>query len=137
MLYLPLEKALRQQVSSKSEVGVKKLVSVLVTSIPVTGTREETVETAEAMKTVKAVETAGTGKDGGKSKCKYQENLSWVLCIRYPTNFGKKSVSALFDSGNKVNAIHPAFAKELASSSDQQTLGRKKLTAPRWIPMEW
>ena len=91
----------------------KKLVSVPATSIPVTGTREETVESLEAMKTAKAVETAGIGKDGKKSKSKYPEDLARVPCIRYPINFGKKSVSALLDLGSKVNAVHPAFAKEL------------------------
>ena len=40
-------------------------------------------------------------------------NLARVLCIPYPINFGKKSVSALLDSGSEVNAVHPAFAKEL------------------------
>ena len=40
-------------------------------------------------------------------------NLARVPCIRYLINFGKKSVLALLDSGSEVNAIHPAFAKEL------------------------
>ena len=40
-------------------------------------------------------------------------NLAQVPCIRYPINFGKKSLSALFDSGSEVNAVHLAFAKEL------------------------
>ena len=31
-------------------------------------------------------------------------------------NFGKKSMSALLDSGSEVNAVHPAFAKELGLS---------------------
>ena len=40
-------------------------------------------------------------------------NLAQVPCIRYPINFGKKSVSALLNLGSEVNAVHPAFAKEL------------------------
>ena len=81
--------------------------------MPVTGTRKETVETAKAMKTAKAIETPGTGKDGGKSKGEYPENLTQVPCICYPINFRKQSVSALLDLGSKVNAVHLAFAKEL------------------------
>ena len=102
MLYLPSERALRQQVSLKSEGGVKKLVSVSATSIPVTGTREEAVEAAEV------------GKDSEKSEGKYP-NLAQVPYIRYPITFQKKSVSvsALFNSGSKVNAIHPTLAREL------------------------
>ena len=61
VLQLSPKKVLLQQVFSESEGGVKKLVSVLVTSTPVTGTREKTVETIEA------VEIAWAGK--------YPENL--------------------------------------------------------------
>ena len=75
--------------SLESKGGVKKLVMVLATSTPMTVAREEEVD-----------ENLGA-------------NLARVPCIRYPINFGKKSVSALFDSGSEVNAIHSAFAKEL------------------------
>ena len=57
-------------------------MSVLATFMPVTETRKEAVGTA------KAVETAEAGKDGKKSKDKYQ-NLTQVLCIRYLINFEK------------------------------------------------
>ena len=40
-------------------------------------------------------------------------NLAQVSCIRYLTNFEKKSVLALLDSGSEINAVHLAFAKEL------------------------
>ena len=93
--------------SSESEGAVKKLVSVSTTSTPVTETREEAVETA------KAVETAEAGKDGKESESEYQ-NLAQIPCIRYLINFEKQSVSALLDLGNKVNAVHSAFAKELS-----------------------
>ena len=73
----------------ESEEGDKKLVTVLATFTPVTVAREE-----------------GVGKNLGA-------NLTQVPCIRYPINFGKKSVSALLDLGSEVNAVHPAFAKEL------------------------
>ena len=48
------------------------------------------------------------------------ENLRYILAqvpyICYPLNFEEKSVSALFDSGNKVNAIYATFVKELSLS---------------------
>ena len=47
-MFLPLERTLFQQVSPKSEKGAKKLMSILVNSTPVTETRKEAVETAEA-----------------------------------------------------------------------------------------
>ena len=84
-----LEETLLQEVSSESKGGVKKLVTVSTTSTPVTIARAE-----------------GVGANLGA-------NLARVPCIRYPINFGEKSVLALLDSGSKVNAIHPAFAKEL------------------------
>ena len=96
-------------------------MSVSATSTPVTETREETVETAEA------VEAAETGKDGGKSKGEYPDNLVRVLCIRYPINFGKQSVLALFDSSSEVNAAHPAFAKELGLPVRPTDVGAQKI----------
>ena len=97
----------------------KKLVLVLATSPPVTGTREETFETAEAVETAKAVETAEViktaeaiefakvGKNGVESKGDYL-NLAQVPCIWYPIILRKKSVSmlVLLDSGSEVNAIY-------------------------------
>ena len=78
--------------SSKSKGGAKKLVTVLATSTPVTIARKEVV-----------------GKNLGF-------NFARVPCIRYPINFRIKSVSTLLDSGSEVNAVHPAFAKELGLS---------------------
>ena len=43
-------------------------------------------------------------------------NLLRVPCIYYPINVGEKSVLALFNSSNEINAIYPAFAKELGLS---------------------
>ena len=76
--------------------------------MPVTGTKEETVETAETVGTTKVNEN-GNESEG---EC---PNLARVLCIRYPITFWKKSVpvSVLFDSGSEVNAIYPTFAWEL------------------------
>ena len=115
MLQLLPKMALLQQVPLESKSGVKKLVSVLATSTPMTGTREEAVVVAKIGKDgveSKLVEAAKIGKDGAESKGEYL-NLAQVSCIRYPITFRKKSVSALFDSGNEVNAIHPTLAKEL------------------------
>ena len=54
-------------------------------------------------------------------------NLARVLCIPYPINFGKKSVSALLDSGSEVNAVHPAFAKELGLPIRPTDVGVQKI----------
>ena len=89
--------------SSKSEGEVKKLVTVSATSTSVTVAREEEVdENLEA-------------------------NLARVPCIRYPINLGKKSVSAVLDSGNEVNAVHPAFAKELGLLIRPTDVGAQKI----------
>ena len=95
---------------------VKKLVSVLVTTTPVTGTREKTDETAEV------------GKNNNKSEGECP-NLAQVPCIRYPIAFRKKSVpvSALLDSGSKVNAIHPIFAWELRLPIGTTDVGAQKI----------
>ena len=118
MLHLSLEGTLLEQVSpeSKSEEGVKKLVSISTTFMPVTETREEAVETAEV------------GKDGKESKGEYR-NLTRVPCIRYPVTFRKKSVSmsALFDSGSKVNAIYPTLARELGLPIRPTDVGAQKI----------
>ena len=108
-------------------LDAKNLVLVSTTSTPVTETKKETVETPEAVETAKIVETTGTGKDGKKSKGEYPENLAQVPCIRYPINFEKKSVLALFDLGSKVNAVHPAFAKELGLPIRSTNVGAQKI----------
>ena len=124
MLYLLLEGTLLKQVSqeSESEKRVKKLVSVLATSTPMIGTREEAVETAEV------VETAKVGKDGEKNKGEFP-NLVQVSYIQYPIIFRKKSlsISALLDSGSKVNAIYPTFAWELKLSIRPTDVGVQKI----------
>ena len=90
----------------------KRLVSVLVTSTPVTETRKERVETTKAVETVKTVETARTDKDRRKNEGEYLKNLARVPYIHYPINYQKKFVLVLFDSSNEVNAVHQSFAKE-------------------------
>ena len=67
MLPLLLEKILLEQVSPKSKERVKKLVSVLATSTPVTKTKKKTVEIDEAAKAC---------KNGKKSESDYPENLA-------------------------------------------------------------
>ena len=68
-------------------------MTVLATSTPIIIAKRETFEDGENLRS----------------------NLAQVLCIWYPINFQKKFVimSALFDLGNKINAIYPIFAKEL------------------------
>ena len=61
--------------SPESKKEVKKLVSVLATSMLVTGTRKEVFETTKA---------TGASKNDEESKGGYPENRAWVLCIQYP-----------------------------------------------------
>ena len=89
--------------SSESERGVKKLVTVSATSTPVTVAREE-----------------GVGEN-------LRANLAQVPCIYYLINFGKKSVLALLDSGSEVNAVYPAFAKELIPPIRPTDVGAQKI----------
>ena len=106
----------------------KKLVSASATSTPVTKTREEADETAEAVEIVEAVESTEVGKDGVESKSEYP-NLARVPCIWYPITFRKKSVSmsALFDSVSKVNAIHPTLVWKLGLSVRPTNVGAQKI----------
>ena len=130
MLQLSSEGILCHQISPKD----KKLMLVPTTSMPVTGTRAETVETTEAVKTAEAIETAkavGTAEvseDGDESKGECP-NLARVLCIWYPITFRKKSVlvSVLFDSGSEVNAIHSTFARELGLPIRTTDIGAHKI----------
>ena len=100
----------------------KKLVSVSAICTPVTETREEAVETA------KAVESAEVGKDSIESKSEYL-NLVQVPCIQYSITFQKKSVSmsALFDSGSEVNAIHSTLARKLGLPVRPTNVGAQKI----------
>ena len=121
MLQLSSEETLCHQVSPKS----KKLVSVSATSMSVTGTKEG------AVKTVEAIEIVGAGKNSKKSKGgeNLRSNLARVPCIWYFMTFWKKFVSilALLDSGNKVNTIHPAFAKKLGFPIRPTDVGLQKI----------
>ena len=107
--------------SSKSKRGVRKLVSVSATSMPVTANKKEAIET------IKVAKSAGASKDGKKSEGKWLENLARVLYIRYPINCRKKSVLALFDSSSKVNLGHPVFAKELGLPIRLTNIGTQKI----------
>ena len=89
-----------------------------MTSTTVTRTRKKAVETAgkaETTEITKAIETLKVDKGSNESKDEYPENLAQVPYIWYPITFQKKfvPVSALFDLGSKVNAIHLTFVKEL------------------------
>ena len=56
-----------------------------------------------------------------------RSNLAWVPCIRYPINFGKKSILALFDSGSEVNTVYLTFAKELGLPIRPIDVGAQKI----------
>ena len=74
--------------------------------MPMTVTREEVAETAETAK------VAGVGEDGEGGEFP-ETNLAQVPCIRYSITFQRKSMSALFDLGSKVNTIYLASSQEL------------------------
>ena len=120
--------ALLQQVPSEPESGVKKLVSVSATFMPMTRTREEVVEAAKSVGTAKAVETVEVDKDGKESEDEYP-NLAQVPCIWYPITFRKKSVSvlALLDPGSEVNTIHSSLAQELGLPIRRTDVGAQKI----------
>ena len=124
MLQLSPEGTLCHQVSPEA----KKLVSVSTTSTPVTETREEEIETTEAVGTAKAVESTKVSKGGAESEGEYP-SLARVPCIRYPITFRKKSVSmsALLDSGSEVNAIHPTLAQKLGLPVRPTNVGAQKI----------
>ena len=82
---------------------VKKLVTVSATCTPITVAKEEAV-----------------GENLGS-------NLTRVPCICYSINFRKKSLSVLLDSGSEVNAVHPAFAKELDLPIRSTDVGAQKI----------
>ena len=90
---------------------VKKLVSVLATSTPVTEARKKADEIVEAVETAEAIEFTEVSKGEAESKDKYL-SLAQVPYIWYPITFRKKSVSilALLDLGSEVNAIHLTLA---------------------------
>ena len=56
-----------------------------------------------------------------------RSNLARVPCIRYPINFGKKSISTLLNSGSEVNAIHLVFAREIGLSIRPTDVGAQKI----------
>ena len=66
------------------------------------------------------------------------KELEQVTCIQYPITFPGgvtqdgvilDPVSALLDSGNKVNAMHPAFAEKLGLVVQTTNVGAQKIDA--------
>ena len=80
-----------------------------------TGTRKKAIGTIKIAEIIEDIKIAGIGKDSKENKGgeNLRSNLAQVLCIQYLINLRKKSVSTLFDSGSKINAVYPTFAKEL------------------------
>ncbi len=50
-----------------------------------------------------------------------------MLCIRYPFQFQAQQVKTLIDSGNRVNAMTPAFAAKLSLSTRPTGVGVQKI----------
>ena len=55
------------------------------------------------------------------------EEIIRVSCIQYPVRFQEKRVKALFDSGSKVNAINPDFARKLGLKVQKTNVGAQKI----------
>ena len=94
---------------------VKKLVTVLATSMLVTVARKKAVGENPGI----AVEEAVDENPGS--------NLARVFYIRYHINFRKKSMLALFDSDSEVNTIYLTFAKELGLPIRQTEVKAQKI----------
>ena len=58
-----------------------------------------------------------------------EEIIVRVLCIHYPVWFkeGQEKVKALLNSGNKVNAMSPAYVKRLSLKTEKTNVGVKKI----------
>ena len=50
-----------------------------------------------------------------------------VPCIHYPVQFQEEQVRALFDSGSKVNAINPNYARKLGLKIRRTNIGAQKI----------
>ena len=92
----------------KPKERVKKLVLVLATSTPVILIKEEVVETAKTVETIRAGKN-GKIDNGGK----YLRNLAKLLYIHYLITFQRTYIWALLDLSNEINAILPTFDQEL------------------------
>ena len=56
--------------------------------------------------------------------------LDWVPCIHYPVQFQKDkraTIWALIDLGSKVNAMTPAYAKQLGLQVQRTDIGAQKI----------
>ena len=113
---------------SEPKSGVKKLVLIFATSMPVIETKEEAVKAAESVETAEVIEIAKVGKDGKESKGE-SPTLAEVPCIWYPITLRKKfvSMSALFNLDSEVNVIHPIFAWELGLPIRYTDIGAQKI----------
>ena len=79
--------------------------------------RKKVVENAKNSKNLGTI--AEVGEDGKNLR----SNLVQVLCIQYPIVIQIKFGLPLFDSSNKINTIHPNFAKELGLSIKPTNVG--------------
>ena len=50
-----------------------------------------------------------------------------VPCIHYPVQFQEEQVRVLLDSGSKVNAMSPAYAKRLGLKTRKTNVGAQKI----------
>ena len=50
-----------------------------------------------------------------------------VLCIYYPVQFQEEQVRALLNSGSKIKAMSPAYAKKLGLKTRKTKVGAQKI----------
>ena len=56
-----------------------------------------------------------------------EEVVVRVPCIHYPVRFQEEQVSALLNSGSKVNAINPDYAQKLGLKIRKTNIGAQKI----------
>ena len=89
----------------------KKLVSILANSASVTSASKKAQVTQTTQKRKEVI-------------------LDQVPCIRYPVQFRKDkrtTIQALINSGDKVNAMIPAYAKKLGLRTRKTNIGAQKI----------
>ena len=89
VLYLSLEETLLKEISLESEEGVKKLVSVLATSMLVIRMREKVVETIETGKIIETVKTTKANKMANGAKMSNRRTLHKFRVSDTPSSFEK------------------------------------------------
>lgn len=65
------------------------------------------------------------------AKAHKESEVQHIPYIYHPTQVGEFPIKILFDSGNKVNAIKPSFAKKLSLRIDKTNVSSQKIDGSR------